>query len=138
VKRQIPFVGLIVLCFTLSVKTEAGQCPQVTVAQCFGTPQQLAQCQQANQKILDAAAKRCEAEQARLGKQQTYHPAGEQNTDTQQQRTKDSYWYHGVSHAEPFFYEPTDPSSQAVAKAQCERARHTACVPAHGSAGPAL
>lgn len=137
-KNVISVVCLAILGFSVSCKSEAQQCPQIAVAQCFGTPQQIAACQQENQKRLDAVAKQCAAEQAKLGHPQAYQPPGQQNNSSQPSQTKGSYWYHGVNHAQPYFYEPSDSASQARAKSQCESAEHTACESAHGSAGPAL
>jgi TonB family protein len=49
-----------------------------------------------------------------------------------------SYWYHGINHAQPFFYDPSIAGSANNAQRTCEQQSHETCVPAKGSAAPAL
>jgi hypothetical protein len=116
----------------------SADCPQANFKPtCFGTPQEQAPCLKLYQQRVDTALKQCEADQARLSPQPAYHPPLAQQSTPSKANSNDTYWYHGVNHAEPFFYHPDNPSEASTAKAACEKAHNQPCVSAHGVA-PAL
>jgi hypothetical protein len=137
-KKKTTIIVFSMLLSAIYARLVLADCPQAQIKPlCYGTPQEQAPCLREYQKRVDAALKQCEAEQARLGQQQTYRPPLPPQGSSPSPTAKDSYWYHSVDHAEPFFYDPSVAGAAAGAKSQCEQAHHNTCVSAHGTA-PAL